>query len=376
MKIVHLTSVHPRFDTRVFHRMCCSLAAAGNAVTLVVADGEGDDHTQGVEIVDVGASSGRFRRIAVTTRRVYDKALTLDGDVYHLHDPELIPMGLRLKRQGKTVVFDSHEDVPKQVMAKAYINSHLKTPLSRSVAWFEKTACKRFDGIIAATPPIAEKFSRINPNTVDINNFPRPDELRSNDSSTQGEPEDRVDVCYVGGISRARGIAEMTRAIGLVKGTSRLNLCGTFGAPDLESSVSSLAGWERVNFFGHVDRDRLSSILAKSVAGMVTLLETPNHVNSQPNKMFEYMSAGLPLIASDFPLWREIVESGDCGILVDPTKPEEIAEAIDFLAANPETAHEMGQRGRKLVEERYNWVVEEAKLLRFYQNLLAEKSSG
>jgi len=129
--ITHLTSAHPRYDTRIFLKECCSLAKVYH-VSLVVADGLGNEEKDGVGIYDVGIEEGRFGRIFQTTKKVLAKALELDSDLYHLHDPELIPVGLKLKKMGKRVIFDAHEDLPKQVMAKHYLNAFTKTILSFS----------------------------------------------------------------------------------------------------------------------------------------------------------------------------------------------------------------------------------------------------
>jgi glycosyltransferase involved in cell wall biosynthesis len=114
----------------------------------------------------------------------------------------------------------------------------------------------------------------------------------------------------------------------------------------------------------------VAKILENSLAGIVTFLPSPNHLEAQPNKMFEYMSAGIPVIASDFPLWREIISGNDCGLLVNPLKPLEIAGAIDYLVNNPAEAKRMGRNGRLAVIEKYNWPMEEKKLLRFYDSIL------
>jgi len=107
------------------------------------------------------------------------------------------------------------------------------------------------------------------------------------------------------------------------------------------------------------------------MAGLVLYHPVPNHTDAQPNKLFEYMSAGIPVISSNFPLWKEIVEGHQCGICVDPLKPDEIAKAIQWILDNPEKAKKMGENGRRAVEEKYNHTVEEKKLLTLYKLLLS-----
>lgn len=362
LKTAHLTSAHPRYDTRIFIKECRTLAAHGHDVTLVVADGKGDERRDGIDIIDAGRLPGRLKRIFLTTRRVRDKALALDADIYHLHDPELIPVGLSLKRRGKQVIFDSHEDVPRQLLAKPYLGPLSARLLSASFALVERYACARFDGIVAATPFIRDKFVRINPRTVDVNNFPMVGELDSAMPWTGKQAE----VCYVGGIGAIRGIRELVRAGSFLRGPARLNLVGSFSEGALEAEVKALPGWQRVNACGFLDRGGVRDILARSIAGIVTFHPLPNHFDAHPTKMFEYMSSGIPVIASDFPLWRDIIEGNRCGICVDPLDPKAIAAAIDHLVAHPDTARSMGENGRKAVLEKYNWDVQARKLTEFY----------
>jgi glycosyltransferase involved in cell wall biosynthesis len=110
--------------------------------------------------------------------------------------------------------------------------------------------------------------------------------------------------------------------------------------------------------------------MSHSKAGIVTFHPLPNHIDAQPNKMFEYMSAGLPIITSNFPLWKEIVEGNSCGICVNPLDPEEIGKAIEYIISHSNEAEKMGQNGKKAVLEKYNWQVEEKKLFEVYEELL------
>jgi glycosyltransferase involved in cell wall biosynthesis len=364
----HLTSVHPRYDTRIFHKMCVSLANNGYAMSLVVADGKGDETNSGVAIHDVGASRGRFDRMRNAPKRVLVKAVELNADLYHLHDPELIPIGLKLKRLGKKVIFDSHEDVPRQLLGKPYLNPLLRRPVSFVFNQFERLACTRFDAIVAATPFIRDKFLKINPRTLDINNYPILGELTAPSDSKNA----RSNICYVGGITAVRGAQEIVRAMEHVRSDVRLEIAGSFSEASLSEEVSQYPGWKKVDELGFVDRQGVREVLSRSLMGLVTFLPAPNHVDAQPNKMFEYMSASVPVIASDFSLWREIIEGNECGLCVDPLDPQAIASAIDTLAQNPDRARRMGQNGQCAVHERYNWDIEEQKLLQLYEELLNE----
>jgi glycosyltransferase involved in cell wall biosynthesis len=364
--IAHLTSVHSRIDTRIFLKMCTSLARKGYVSHLVVADGEGEAFENGVYIHDVGMrTGGRITRMTKTVNKVFEKAVTLDVDLYHLHDPELIPIGLKLKKLGKKVVFDAHEDLPKQLRSKPYLNKISQIVLSKIMGWYESYACSKYDAIICATPIITDKFLFINDNSVNINNYPILGEL-----STAAKWEDKFDeVCYLGGIARIRGIEEVIKSLSFLEGI-RLNLAGKFSEAYVEKSVKNSPEWKKVNELGFLSRKKVSEVLARSKVGLVTFHNVPNHIDAQPNKMFEYMSAGIPIVTSNFPMWKEIVVNNKCGVCVDPKNPQQIADAINFLITNPIEASEMANNGYEAVQKKYNWGVEEKKLFNLYEGLL------
>lgn len=366
-RICHLTSAHSRFDTRIFLKECRSLANYGYAVTLIVADGKGEDTRDGVSILDAGVSKGRIDRIKNITARILKMAIEAQANVYHLHDPELIPAGLKLKRLGKKVIFDAHEDLPKQLLTKPYLNKPARILSSKLLAIYEKWACSKFDAVVAATPVISDKFSKINGLTLDVNNFPMLGELASDEVCWERK---KNHVCYVGNITRIRGINEVLTAFSALNTDVRLQLIGEFSDASLAQAASANPGWRNVDALGFLGRAKVKDVLSQSVAGLVTFLPSPNHTDAQPNKMFEYMSAGLPVIASNFPLWKEIIEGNSCGLCVDPLDPRAIADAIDYLVAHPAEAEKMGRNGQLAVQNRYNWRFEETKLYNFYERVL------
>ncbi|RXZ43109.1 glycosyltransferase family 4 protein [Crenobacter cavernae] len=364
MKIAHLSSAHPRHDIRIFIKECQSLAAAGHDVTLVVADGQGDETRGGVNIVDVGPKSGgRFSRMTGTVRRVKDRALSLKPDVAHFHDPELIPAALALKKAGIKVVYDVHEDLPRQVLAKPWIPALARPLVSRAVEVMERYAVRRFDAVVAATPLIRDRFKGLVPIAVDVCNYPILEELL-NDTCW----EDRQDVaCYLGGITRIRGISPIVAA--LPEAGVRLKLAGPWSEGGLRDEMVKQQGWQLVDDLGVLDRAGVAAVLREAKVGLVTLFPTPNYVEALPIKLFEYMAAGLAVVASDFPVWRGIVDDAGCGLLVDPEDPAAIALALKQLFADPERARAMGAAGREAVQKKYSWAAESEKLVALYEKL-------
>jgi len=202
--------------------------------------------------------------------------------------------------------------------------------------------------------------------SVDINNYPLLGELSS---GTVDWSQKKDQVAYVGGIGRLRGIFQVVQAMGRVQSGARLQLAGKFGNPADEQNAHAQGGWQQVDAQGFVGRGEVRDLLFHCVGGLVTFLPSPNHIDAQPNKMFEYMSAGVPVIGSHFSLWKQIIEGNHCGLCVDPLDPKAIAEAIDYLVTNPEEAEQMGRNGQKAVLEQYNWGIEEQKLFDFYNSL-------
>jgi len=369
MRVVHFTSVHTPFDIRIFHKECRSLAAAGYDVSFVVPHIR-DEIAADVTIKAIPKSHSRLSRMTKTVWKAFRQAEKLRAEIYHFHDSELIPLALLLRFLGRKVVYDIHEDVPRDILSKDYLPRHLRQPIAWIVERIENFSCRLFSGLVTATPFIAERFGRLNGHTVVIHNYPR---LRELAPSTGVAWQQRLRaVTYVGGILPDRGIRELVTAMSLLPQDLdvTLQLAGEFFPAAFKEELSLLPGWSKVEALGLLDRTRIATLLGSVRAGIVAFLPEPNHVYALPHKLFEYMSAGIPVIASDFPLWRKIVHDIGAGLMVDPSDPKSLADAIAFVMTHSDEAEAMGRRGREAVEKYYNWEQEQKKLLHFYSDLI------
>jgi glycosyltransferase involved in cell wall biosynthesis len=361
--------VHPAFDVRIFHKECKSLAAAGYDVT-IISPHDHDEIKDGVRVVAIAKPRNRRERVSRTVRAVYRAALRVDADVYHFHDPELMPVGMLLKLKGKHVIYDVHESYRDIALSREWIPSLLRPVVSQVVRFAESALASQFDHIIAAVPAISESFP-LHKTTV-VHNFPEADF----DVQGSAEPyKHRPAICvYAGGISLKRGAREMVEAVGIVPAEfeCRLALAGNI-EPALQVALRSVPGWARVDVLGWRSRQDVSLLLGRSRVGLCVLHPSPNHLHAFPIKLFEYMSAGLPVIASDFPLYREIVLDTQSGVVVNPQNSLEIAEAITWMLLHPNEAAQMGRNGQRAVAEKYNWATESSKLLAVYSKIRATK---
>lgn len=365
-RVAHLTSVHRPFDIRIFQKELRSLARGGWPVTLIACHTH-DERVDGVQIKAIRGCNGRLRRMTMTACAVLREAIRSRAEICHFHDPELIVIGVILKLLGRKVIYDVHEDLPRQIESKHWIAPLFKHPIALLAEAIEWVAGRLFDRIVVVTPVIARRFPTCK--TVVVQNYPMPEEL----CDTKGTPYAQRPpiICYAGGISEARGAYEMVDAIAEVdaRPEPRLHLAGEFVPASLRQQLEKRRGWARTTTLGVLDRAGIRNLLGSSRAGLVLLHPHPNHLNAQPIKLYEYMAAGLPVIASDFPLWQEIVGRNGAGLLIDPMDPRAIARAIEWLLDHPEQAAAMGAKGRSAVNEKLNWSEEEKKLLSMYEGL-------
>ncbi len=365
-RVVHLTCVHPPKDVRIFGKECQSLSRAGYQVTLV-APGSASENAGGVSIEGAGTYGSRMRRMSVGAWRVYRLGMAADGEIYHFHDPELYWVGWLLKLRGKRVIYDAHEDISASVMTKPWIPPFVRAVTSQAVRLLEGLTVRIVDRVIAATPKIAERFPR--GKTALVQNYPIASEFAGSDEPPYADRPNRI--AYIGVISRLRGAVEMVQAVSQLPAAlgAVLDLAGTFSPPAFRAELHSMPRLGCVVAHGQLPRNEVGRILAQARVGLVLFHPAPNHIDAQPNKLFEYMRAGIPVVASAFPGWIRILEQHRCGIAVDPEDAGAIAAAIQWLLEHGDEAARMGERGRLAMLKMYNWSTEERALVDLYEGL-------
>lgn len=365
IKVCHVTSAHPPEDIRIFHKECVSLAKVGYDVYLV-EQGESYDKS-GVHIVGFGQpGKSRMDRMLNCTKRAYEKALQVDADVYHLHDPELLPYGKKLKKLGKKVIFDSHEHTAEAIYEKEWLPGFVRSGVYHAYSAYQTSICKKLDAVVTVTPNIVAYFRRINPQTVQVANYP----VYSDSAPIAADQQKRV--VFAGGISKQWNHHVLLEALEQVP-QCRYCLCGIADGAYL-SQLQQFPAWSQVDYLGKIPHQQVAGQLASSMAGIALLAPGRNtdwnNGTIGNTKIFEEMMAGLPVICTDFALWREFVERYHCGICVDPSNVQQIKDAVCFLMEHPDQAREMGENGRQAVKEEFNWSVEEKKLTALYEEIL------
>ena len=361
MKVFHITSVHPRYDTRIFKKECISLANAGYDVSLIVCDGQGDEILDKVRILDIGNYNrgNRIRRFLIAPKKI--KKIVLENKnvaVVHFHDPELIFLGKDLTKKGIKVIYDSHENVPKQIMSKPYIPVFARRIISNIVNKLELSSVKKIAAVVTVTEEIQQRFHKINKNTVLVRNYPI--------IASFSEPDYRkknMSFLYAGGVTKIRGALEMSKAGELAQ--EKIKYYGPIESA-IESTLKESSGCD---IFGNVLQEKLIMEYQKSSVGLCVLHKVPNYLDSYPIKLFEYMASGMAVISSDIPMWKEIIEKFKCGICVNPSDVEEIAKTIIYMKEHPKEVEQMGRNGRKAVEDCFSWENESIVLDNLYKTL-------
>lgn len=366
-----MTSVHPPFDTRVFHREAKSMAAAGFRVRLIAPGAPNGETVEGVRFSSLPEFGGRAGRPLRWPILIW-KALRSRADVFHFHDPELLPWGVLLHWvTRKPVIYDAHEYLREDILGKHWIPAPLRKPVSAIANRIEKWSAGRLSGVIAVTDEMASRFLPYRPNVITVKNLPPAPQL---DGTLVREPV----VIYAGLMNVERGLDILFETASLVRAEcpeAEFHILGTVEWYGIEPAIAHKRPqeWESVGvrFMGTVPQPEVAPRLAAASVGW--LPRNPavaNNLLAWPNKLVEYMVVSLPVVASDLPLQASVVRDADCGIVVEALSPAAHAAAIVQLLRDPAEIDRLGANGKRAALSLYTWEAESEKLQSLYRSLV------
>lgn len=362
MKVCHVTSSHKRYDGRIFEKECVSLSKKYE-VTLLCADDKPNEEKCNINIKSINIKKkNRLNRFIIIPKKMKKFCIKEEADIYHFHDPELISLANFMKKKGKIVVFDSHEDNVSRISNRHWIPKCFRGFVKYLYAKKEKRIFKKLDSIITVNEHIYKRLYSINKNIYIITNYP------IIDNNKISKLKNNSILCFAGGIS------SQYMHHNIIKAISKLPVRYKLAGPSFDNYLESLKqikGYNKVDYIGVLNKEELSKLYLNSGIGMVLINYVPN-INFKKGslgitKIFEYMSYGLPVIATDLECWDFVDKN--CGICVNPNDVNAVRKAIEYLINNPKEARQMGKNGRKLVEEKYNWETQEKELYKLYKKL-------
>lgn len=369
MNVCHFTTVHKIDDVRIFTKECASLAANGFSVTLIAFGPSAfEDTVNGVKRISLHVPvKNRLHRFLKYSEAIYKKALEIDADIYHFHDPELLPVGLKLKKKGKKVIFDSHEFYGEQLKGKKYLPKLIRTFAAFLYKQYENYVCMKIDAVIQICTLNGENYFKNRAKRTEfINNAPL---IQFSSNNLNYDMENRDSVVHIGTLSYNRGISHIVRAANMAN--TKLILGGNFNSRIYKNKLTKMNEFSSVDFKGYIYYDEMEEIFNKCFAGLSTLLHVNQYdiIDTLPTKVYNYMAAGLPVIISNTKYSVDLIKKYKFGIVVNPDNISEIANAITYLKNNKFMAKKMGENGRRILEEKFNWQIEEKKLINLYNSL-------
>lgn len=368
-KICHISSVHFALDTRIFYRMCMSLKKNYEVDLIAVHDKK--EVLNGIQIIPFKRFHNRPIRILFGWFIMFFKAIRRNAKIYHIHDPELIPCGLLLKLMGKIVILDIHENIAEDLFDKPWIKN--QQFIFKIFHFFEKLACKYFYILLAENSyekryrNLAKNWSTVL-NYCDLEFFGQIEKRRN--------PQGKLKLFYIGIVLENRGILQIIETVKKLKNEgyhAEFHCVGELYS-DLNNKIKSLPYLQEIEsqlfFHGRMNLEEGYRLSEEMDIGMCIIWPMSNSVESYPTKLFEYMSIGLPIVTSNFNLYKEIVEGNNCGICVGPKDTEEMKKAILSIHTDVKKSELMGKNGKMAAKEKYNWKSEELVLMGVYEGLL------
>ncbi len=367
--VVHMTSLHPALDSRVFYNECASLARSGYSVTLIAPAPE-DFAKDGVRVAAIRTSAGLTGRIR-NGFRVFRRALSTPADIYHFHDPELLPFALALRLLGRRVVMDVHEDQPGAMRhSRPSVPRVLRPFLAWGIGIIEEAAGWLMSGVVATTNHIGGRFP--SGKTVVVENFP--DTSDAPIARRLSFSERRNEAVLTGTLGDLQCIPEMVRGFAGVAEELGLTLClaGRFVPESFRDEVLQGPDAKHIRYLGWQPRETIYELLSHAKVGFVPYRSSHASPEFSSRKLYEYLAFGIPVIVSPVHSWSQIVQEHRCGAVLRGTDPSAFAAALREVLASEARWEEMSRNARAAYETTLNGNVARERLIGLYERLLSK----
>lgn len=367
-----LTTVHPPFDTRIYHKEAVSLAKKYDVVVIAPSDEEINRVVGDVEVKTIKKAKNKIFHF-ITLWRIFFAGLKEDCDIYHCHELGSLFLGVIFKLlKGTKLVYDAHEHWPSQFLEDIGINDTniLYGLFEKIILKYELFLSGFSDSILAVSESVAERFKDSGKPLRVILNVPVLQYSLCVDTCTKNSRE----LIYMGGkLQTSHGLQECYDAVTRLRADYPDIILTIVGKLDERLNMVLKEDNDHFNITGILPYDKMYKRICEGGIGLVFFKKASyNMYIGLPNKLFDYMSCGLPVVASDFPEIRKIVDYSKCGILVDSDGRCDLYGALKYLIERPNEAKKMGENGRKAVEKQYNWTSVEEILFRVYSDLIPE----
>lgn len=369
IKVCHFSSVHNLSDTRVFYRECTWLAQDFD-VTLI-AIGNKTETINNVKLIGVEKPVSRLKRILHTTRQVYKLAKQQNADIYHFHDPELIPFGWLLKTQGKKVIYDIHENVTESLKAKNWLP--LKGLFIKIYLWFDALAARNFKLILAEKSYVkVYRFRYPKKQFALIRNYASNSQLKPFINTNREAKNNIINLFYMGSIDEQYCCKQMLEALAILNNqgvNAHLKMIGWID-PKIKQEMQTWPFMEAIKnkllFTGFLDMQAGYKLSQDCHLGLSFVSDNLNVSQSIPRKMYEYMHIGLPVVSSSHLLYKNMVETHALGLCVNNNSAIEIANTIIAMAKSGNYLNTLAQNNLKAAQQHFNWETEYQTLKNLY----------
>ena len=365
--ICHLTTVHQADDVRIFYKECLSLAKIKNYKVIICAPGEIPVKSNVIHYKMANTLSFRPARVVMSQINAMRVVFKIRADVWHIHDPELLPIATLLILMNRRIIWDSHEDYYRQFNSSINYRQYIPTSLRPIMKLVVKTFLNYIDrqavGIIGATKSIADEYKNTNVtvvgNEVVLSNFKlcKPNYKNKN-------------VLFIGQPSSNQCYRQVVRAISMIPDLNLIVACRTIDETELKYTLEILKN--RFSYLGWLNRKELSDAFSRSVVGLVTYDNNPNHQDNQPNKFYEFCAAGLPILATPTKFNINLINNSRAGLITKDFNSKSIKLTLEKLVSSQKLWANYSEAGREWVKENGNWSTSEHSLFNLYRKALLD----